>query len=143
MKARVTDTSDGGSGTESPIHTRTYGVIREEAFKIFFCIPENYLQQVAIHQVYTIVESYTKHPLNMYTKNTRCIHLTWSTHKVLFTEERSTLRSHGSSYYFKPITLKVFRQREKIGWQTVVLHFIRQVKEGHVLRSIQSGECHT
>ena len=66
MKARVTDTSDGGSGTESPIHTRTYGVIREEAFKIFFCIPENYLQQVAIHQVYTIVESYTKHPLYMY-----------------------------------------------------------------------------
>ena len=33
VKAVVTDTSLGGSGTESPIHTRTYRVTREEAFK--------------------------------------------------------------------------------------------------------------
>ena len=65
MKAVITDTSLGGLGTESPIHTRTYRVTREEIkhSKIFFCIPENYLPQVAIHQVYTNVESYTKHPL--------------------------------------------------------------------------------
>lgn len=34
--------------------------------KIFFCIPENYLPQVSIHQVYTIVESYTQSILALY-----------------------------------------------------------------------------